>query len=90
MKLRIKNTPFWGEVVGNSGSAESPRVSIRMSYGEVISISREELTDNSIKQVIEDFAWSVFAESGNYKKKAIFFLVVGVIGFIISFILNFI
>ena len=65
MKLRIKNTPFVGEVIGNTGTVERPLIALRMKDGSIGAYRPEELTDKTIKESAQDFMLSVFGENSN-------------------------
>ena len=73
MKKRIKNTPFWGEVIGNGGTTERPQIELLMNDGSIGWYYSDQLTDLTIKESIKDFMWSVFAENGSRKNQIIFF-----------------
>lgn len=87
MKLRIKNTPFWGEVVGNSNNISSPEVGLKMRDGSLFSIKRSELTDKTIKQAINEFILSVLNNDDSIKNQLISMFVLFLLGFIIGLIL---
>lgn len=48
MQLRIKKTPYWGEVIGNSGTLERPRALLKMKNGDIVDIPFIEVTDKTI------------------------------------------
>ena len=69
MKKRIKNTPFWGEVIGNGGTTEKPQIELLMNDGSIGYYYEDQLTDLTIKESFQDFMWSVFAENGSRKNQ---------------------
>lgn len=48
MKLRIKKTPYWGEVVGNSGTISNPKVLLKMKNENELEFPLSELTDKTL------------------------------------------
>lgn len=48
MKLRIKKTPYWGEVVGNSGTINKPKVLLKMKNENELEFPLSELTDKTL------------------------------------------
>ena len=81
MKVRIKNTPFWGEVIGNGGTIEKPQIELLMNDGSIWYYYADQLTDLSIKESFNDFMWSVFAENGNRKNQIKFVLFAVILAF---------
>ena len=69
MKKRVKNTPFWGEVIGNGGTIEKPQIELLMNDGSIGWYYSDQLTDLTIKESLKDFMWSVFAENGSRKNQ---------------------
>ena len=69
MKKRIKNTPFWGEIIGNGGTTERPQIELLMNDGSIGWYYSDQLTDLTIKESLNDFIWSVFAENGSRKNQ---------------------
>ena len=84
MKLRIKGTPFWGEVISDNGEFTQ----LEMKDGTVQTVSSKELTDKTITEVAEDFTWSVFAENGSRKNQAIFFVGIILTGILIGIMIK--
>ncbi len=48
MQLRIKKTPYWGEVIGNSGTISKPKVLLKMKNGNELEFPLSELTDKTL------------------------------------------
>lgn len=52
MNLRIKKTPYWGEVVGNSGTISKPKVLLKMKNGNELEFPLIDLTDKTLFESI--------------------------------------
>ena len=88
MKKRIKNTPFWGEVIGNGGTTERPQIELLMNDGSIGYYYEDQLTDLTIKESFQDFMWSVFAENGSRKNQIKFVAVAIITGVVIGILIN--
>ena len=89
MKKRIKGTPFWGEIVGNGGTAENPLIAVELENGSIQFHREYELTDLTILESAENFMWSVFAKNGSVKNRLIYSGILIFLGFILGlFMLN--
>ena len=82
MKLRIKNTPFWGEVIGNGGTIERPLIALRMKDGSIGAYRPEELTDKTIKETAQEFMLSVFGDNPNRWNQIKFIVFAVILAFI--------
>lgn len=82
MKLRVKNTPFTGEVIGDSGTVDNPTVTLLMKNGTTVSYTSSELTEVSIIDIV----WTVFNKNGNRKNQIVF--ISSIISIILLCILN--
>lgn len=69
MKLRIKGTNMWGELIGENEST----VTIELIDGTFIHPLKSEITNLTITEYLENFMWSVFAENGSRLNQAKFF-----------------
>jgi len=45
MRARVKHTLFIGEVVGSSGTAQSPTIELLMKDGSIVCYRQQQLTD---------------------------------------------
>jgi len=84
MKLRVKNTPFWGEVTNTGGTADAPLIELTMKDKSVSYYNRKDLTDKTLKQSAEDFMWSVFVKEGSRKNQFLFLGIILFIGFFLG------
>lgn len=84
MKLRVKNTPFWGEVTGTGGSVERPIIELTTKSGQVLYYQESELTEKSLTETAEAIMWSIFAKDGSRRNQILFLVSILLIGIIFS------
>lgn len=67
MRRRIKGLVFggWGEIIGENETY----VFMIMDNGSEVTLLKTEVTDKTVKDVCEDFMWSVFCENGSRKNQ---------------------
>ena len=87
MRLRVKNTPFWGVVVGTAGSVDRPQIELLMKDGSLQVFDPSELTTATIQQVWENRADKVFGVHVEPLHVLMYSLTVLALGFILSLLL---
>jgi hypothetical protein len=87
MKYRVKNTPFWGVMVGTAGSVDHPQVELLMKDGSIQIFDPSELTTLTIKEVWDNRANKVFGCDYKPLHLLIYSLTVLALGFTLSFLL---
>ena len=87
MKYRIKNTPFWGVMVGAAGTADHPQIELLMKDGSIQILDPSELTTLTIKEVWESRANKVFGSEYKPLHLLIYSLTVLALGFILSLLI---
>lgn len=82
MKLRIKGTNNWGEVIGSS-YIDNPHLILDFK-GQILEVRVTELTDKTIKQIIVEFLQSVYNREGSLKNQIIFTTLAIFLGFLLG------
>ena len=87
MRYRVKNTPFWGLMVGAAGSVDRPQVELLMKDGSIQIFDPSELTTATISEVWENRADKVFGGQVELLHVLVYSLTVLALGFILSLLL---
>ena len=82
MKMRLKNTPFWCEVIGNAGTIENPLIHVVFKDGSEGFFKPNEVTEKTIKESAHDFMLSVFGEKPNRINQIKLFVFAVILAFI--------
>ena len=87
MNYRVKNTPFWGVMIGTAGSVDRPQVELLMKDGSIQIFDPSELTTATISEVWENRANNVFGDEYKPVNMLIYSVTVLALGFILSLLL---